>query len=197
MKNPYSVLGGSESDSREELQKKYEALHAKYSEERFESGEAGNEAARKLSELESAWSIINSEPKAKKSIQDPAVYDDIDNMIKEGKINEAQDALDSIEDRSDGRWHFLQSIIYYKREWYNDSKTQLQLALNLDPDNTKYKNAMQNLSEYMALGDNANRIVATGSQDPSSQLPPSANVGNALGTCCCAYCLTDLCCRCM
>lgn len=64
MKNPYEILGLSEEASFDELQKRYEELKAEYGEGRFQPGEAGNEAARKLNELEQAWYDIQSKREA-------------------------------------------------------------------------------------------------------------------------------------
>lgn len=52
MKDPYSILGISPDASSDELKARYEELKAKYSEGRFAAGEEGNEAAKKLTELE-------------------------------------------------------------------------------------------------------------------------------------------------
>ena len=61
MKDPYSVLGLPAETPEEELRARYEALKAEYGEQRFKSGAEGNEGARKLSELESAWAMISAE----------------------------------------------------------------------------------------------------------------------------------------
>ena len=61
MKDPYKVLGLDRSSDPELLQAKYNELHDLYSEQRFKSGEEGNEGARKLQELEEAWDQITAE----------------------------------------------------------------------------------------------------------------------------------------
>ena len=48
MKENYRILGVDENASDEEIEKAYKALKAKYREERFMDGEAGNAAAKKL-----------------------------------------------------------------------------------------------------------------------------------------------------
>ena len=51
MKDPYGVLGLDRNATPEVLKAKYDELHAIYSEQRFKSGEEGNEGARKLQEI--------------------------------------------------------------------------------------------------------------------------------------------------
>ena len=48
MKEYYELLGLDENATDEEIEKRYQELRAKYSEERWQDGEAGNEAARML-----------------------------------------------------------------------------------------------------------------------------------------------------
>ena len=58
MKNPYEILGLTPDASEEELRARYEQLVAKYKDERFLPGEAGNQAAEKLNDVEDAWREI-------------------------------------------------------------------------------------------------------------------------------------------
>lgn len=191
MKDPYAVLGLSADATEEELKQKYDALKAEYGEQRFKAGEEGNEGARKLSELESAWSMICSdlEKRAAKEKFGDADYGAIDDMIKKGEYDNAQARLDAIGDRT-AQWHYLQSIVYYKREWLSDSRKQLELAVEMDPSNEKYKTALEKLD--MVIG---NPNVDPVSLSPDGDAPSGqACGGNALSNCCLAYCLADCCC---
>ena len=51
----YDWLGVSEGASDEEIEARYRELKKKYSEDRFLEGEAGNEAARMLNRIETAY----------------------------------------------------------------------------------------------------------------------------------------------
>lgn len=194
MKDPYEVLGVDRAAGKEVAEDKYKELKARYSEERFLTGEAGNEAARKLSELEDAWKQISEENVKEEAKQEfGGDLGQIDNMIKEGRYDEAQAALDSILDRS-GEWHYLQSIIYYKREWMSECKTQLEMAVNKEPWNGKYRTALDKLNMIMG---NPNTDPRTIGVDPNAQMPPQDDgrvCGNACSNCCLAYCITDCCC---
>jgi hypothetical protein len=194
MKDPYSVLGLSADASAEELERRYNELKSKYGEERFLTGEAGNAAARNLSELETAWREIQALREREQAKREyGGNYGLIDSLIKEGKYDEAQAGLDAISDRV-GEWHFLQSVIYYKREWMNECKAQLQMAVNMEPWNDKYKTTLERLNLVMGNPHTDPRTIGV---DPSAANPPVSDgqmCGNACTNCCLAYCITDCCC---
>ncbi len=54
MQENYKILGISENASIEEVEVAYNELKAKYSKERFLEGEAGNNAAKMLTKIETA-----------------------------------------------------------------------------------------------------------------------------------------------
>ena len=206
MKDPYSVLGLPRDTDKDLLKSRYDELHALYSEQRFKAGEAGNEGARKLQELEEAWVLISSDmDKTDKSEAFGNDYGRVDALIREGKYNEAQDILDSITERK-GEWHYMQAIVFYKREWLTEAKTQLEMAIQDDPANEKYRNSLEKLKLSMSGGatatvnaehtqkQNQQSAPYTGSYN-DGDLPPQQNdMSNCLSTCCCAYCLTDCLC---
>ena len=148
-KNPYLVLQTYESASESEIDFAYNRLKKQYSEDRFLPGDAGAEAARKLTELEDAYSEAKQKFASKKAQADyGSSYGAIEDIIKQNKTNEAQQMLDEITDRN-AEWHYLQSIVFYKKSWYNESKNQLQMAVSMDPTNIKYKDALNRLNVFI------------------------------------------------
>ena len=198
MKNPYEILNLTEDSTREELEARYNELKAKYSEDRFLSGAEGAEAARKLTELEDAWREIQSKIEIKEvnaeSVND---YGYIDKLIKEGRYDDAQAALDEISER-EGEWHYYQSMVYYKREWLTECKKHLELAISCDPYNNKYKVALDKLLIVMG-NPNANPqnlgkdTINNGQPQQPFQEQPG---GDALSNCCMAYMCSSMCCNC-
>lgn len=177
-KNSYQILGVSESASNEEITARYEELRAKYSEERFLPGVAGNDAAQMLGAIEQAYVYIMTERKAEgftepeipsapesgenaSGSDEKNIYAEVDALIKAGKIDEAQAALDGFGERL-AEWHYLQAVVYYKRNWGNESKKQLEIAMHKDPDNAKYKDAYEKLSKEMEF---KNRNFTSGNTD--------------------------------
>lgn len=203
MKNPYAVLGLEKDSDPELIKAKYNELHDLYSEQRFKAGEEGNEGARKLQELEEAWSYIRADLDTQtKQCEFGGDYGKIDRLIRDGKYNEAQEALDSITDRR-GEWHYMQSIVFYKREWLTESRTQLEMALQDEPNNAKYRSSLEKLN--LAINNPGKKAQAQQQQqaqtmDQPTQQQQADNMSNCLSSCCCAYCLTDCLCsalRCM
>ncbi len=193
MRDPYGVLGLDKSASAEQLKAKYEELRAVYGEQRFKPGEEGNEGARKLQELDDAWNEISSERDATDKSTEAPDFGAVDSLIRQGKYNEAQDILDSITDRK-GEWHYMQAIVFYKREWLTEAKTQLEMALQDDPTNAKYRNSLDKLN--MTIANPSAQAQAQPQVQPveQTQQQQAENMSNCLSSCCCAYCLTDCLC---
>ena len=146
-KQYYELLGVSETATDEEIKARYEELKKKYSEERFLEGEAGNEAARMLNRIDVAYNEIMIERSEKHSAENTgSSYAKVDEYIRAGKINEAQAVLDEFNERP-AEWHYLQSVVFYKKNWMNESKKQLEIAIQMDGSNEKYRTAYNKLKE--------------------------------------------------
>lgn len=218
MKDAYEVLGLDKTASYEELQARYEELKKEYGEGRFKAGAEGMQAARNLNDLENAWIDICDEFKVKQETQSEkteTVVEElsaqeikkessesaetfifIEKLIKEGNYDEAQKRLDNVMDRN-GEWHYLQSKIFYHREWLVECKKQLELAVSSDKENKKYKSALDNLEAVMG---NKNADPATINEDMNGQGDRygydnvNQTQGNSLMSCCSTYCLVSMCC---
>ncbi len=206
-KNPYLVLGVSEDATFAELQDAYTKLQNQYKADRFLEGDAGAEAIRNLEEVEWAYNECQRLLHEKATVNDSTkIYEEISSLIKENKLVEAQSKLDSIDARV-AEWHYYQSIIYYKKKWLNDSKTQLEICVNLEPKNYKYSEALRKLNEDMAQSDpfvaneNANQQYNQQQQaNRGGYVDPQMSAGQrnadaCCNTCCTLYCC-DTCCEC-
>ena len=204
MKEYYELLGLDESATDEEIAARYAELKAKYSEERWLDGEAGNEAAKMLTKLETAYrEISESRKQSNRSTSGESSYEEIAALLKEDKIAEAQACLDNFNERS-AEWHYLQAVVFYKKNWTNDSKKQLEIAMDMEPDNAKYRNAYEKMNaknEYQQQSAHQQQ-----SQNPYTNGVPTEEEqmgGNACSnciSCCytylCVDCLFSLCCGC-
>ena len=213
-KKDYELLGLDESASDDAIRARYEELKNKYSEERFMEGEAGNEAARMLNRLDAAYNAIMSErAESTQGQASGASFSKAEELIRAGKLNEAQAVLDSFNERS-AEWHYLQSVIFYKKNWINESKKQLEIAVEMDSSNEKYSTAYKKLKEkiefdsssandipngsYVDYGD-GNRTGGTGA---GGQQPQQMGGGfcESCATCCACNmlfnCLLNSCCGC-
>jgi len=205
MHDPYRVLGLPAATPDEMLIARYEELRARFSEERFLEGEAGNEGARRLMELEDAWSFIRQDMQRRQMGANSFNADGsfnasgglavVDSLLKAGKYVEAQSELDSITTR-DAEWHYYQAIVYYKREWLTESRNHLNIAISLDPNNAKYREACDRLNNVMGNPNiNPQSVGGQGNFNNMHGGRPAETAGNALCRCCQAWaCIECLCC---
>ena len=143
----YDLLGVTEEMTDEQIAERYEQLKKKYSEDRFLEGEAGNEAAKMLNKIDVAYNEIMTERRESRMAgKTNSSYTQVDQLIREGKFAEAQAALDEFNERP-AEWHYLQSVVFYRKNWMNESRKQLEIAIQMDPNNEKYKTAYSKLKE--------------------------------------------------
>ena len=196
----YKVLGLDENATDEQIEQSYLALKSKYSEERFLEGDAGNEAARKLTELETAYKEITAERKEKQNNSD-GYFNDIEAAIKRGDLTSAQKMLDEFNERS-AEWHYLQSVVFYKKNWSNESKKQLEIAIEMDPSNQKYKNSYEKLTAQ--INNNANKTFTDYSGNANANAAYGQENNQMGGDGCLDFCcrlaicniLLNCCCNC-
>lgn len=150
----YMILNCNENSSDEDLRREYETLKKKYSEERFLEGEAGNYAAKKLTEVETAYNEIMNSRKENKE-RSGNLFEEVEKAIRDGDLQASQRLLDAFDERN-AEWHYLQSVVFYKKNWKNESKKQLEIAMSMNSDEKKYKDAYNTLVEGMNAENNAN-----------------------------------------
>lgn len=149
IKKYYDVIGVDENVTDEELEKAYSTLKTKYQNDRFLEGEEGNIAAKKLTELNSAYEAVVDFRKERNFGENRGTaFAEIDRLIKANNINAAQAELDKFSERS-AEWHYLQSVVFYKKNWINESKKQLEIAIQMDSKTEKYKNSYDKLCKQM------------------------------------------------
>jgi len=210
-KKNLEILGLSEGATEEDVKSAYETLKAKYLEERFMDGEAGNNAAKMLTKIEVAYSeLIGEMNESTASFSGGDLYEQVEGYLRDGNILEAQRVLDSFNERG-GQWHYLQSVVFYRKNWMNESKKQLEIAIQLEPENQKYKEAYKKLNDkinYDAAGGERQNANPNGYNSAyQGQQMNGARDDNQMGgnfcasciECCylnmCINCLCNGCCR--
>lgn len=204
------LLGLSEGATKEQVEEAYAILRAKLLEDRFLDGEAGNEAARMLTKIQVAHEELLAEfaeieRGGSSGSDDGSAYARVEELIKGGDLNEAQRVLDSFNERG-AQWHYLQSVVFYRKNWVNESKKQLEIAMRLDGENQKYREAYEKLNQKIAY--DASRQGAGGEQgayrgqDMNGEYSDNQMGGSFCASCveCCALnaclnCLCNGCCR--
>ena len=199
-KENYELLQVNESATDEEITASSSRLKAKYNEEKWQDGEAGNHAARMLNKLEAAYTEIMEERREKRqNTSGSSAFDEVAECIRRGDVAEAQRLLDNFNERN-AEWHYLQSVVFYKKNWMNESKKQLEIAMQMDSTNQKYREA------YEKLGARTQYQSQTGGAPTMSANPASgddqmggnwcANCASMCYTFLCVNCLFNLCCSC-
>lgn len=201
MQEYYKVLGLSVNASDEEVENAYKELKDKYSKERFYEGEIGNHAAKMLTKVETAYQEIKL---AKSKLnEDQTVendYSDVEALIREKNLTKAQEKLDAFSNR-DAEWHYLQSVIFYKKNWINESLKQLEIALTMEPHNNKYSNALSALKQRIDYNNKQYHSNNAYNQDPN--MHANSQMGGTDSNNCLSFCATwclmdmlcSMCCR--
>lgn len=201
-KKNLEILGLEEGATVEDIEQAYSTLRAKYMEERFLDGEAGNNAAKMLGKIETARDELISELNEQVKYEDGSTeagdaYAKVEQLIKDGNLQEAQRALDAFNERN-AEWHYLQSVVFYRKNWVNESKKQLEIAMRLDAGNEKYKEAYKKLSDKIDYDANKQNQNNGGSVYQGQDMSYSGD--NQMGdfcTSCVECCALNACLNCM
>jgi hypothetical protein len=204
-KDNLDLLGLTDGATKEEIQAAYDTLRAKYLEDRFLDGEAGNNAAKMLTKIEVAYNELLAELAESDSSEDiggGSAYEKVEQLIKQNNIQEAQRALDAFNERG-AQWHYLQSVVFYRKNWINESKKQLEIAMQLDAGNQKYKDAYRKLNERIEHSASAAQNGSVYQGQTMNSTPQDDQMGGNFCsqciTCCyinlCVNCLCNMCCH--
>ena len=195
MNNPFEFFGLDTNADRQTLDQKYNELKAEFKEKRFLEGEEGEQAARNLGNIEVYYEQA-CDYIAKRDMGDnESIYLRVENLIKSGDLSGAQHMLDEISAR-DGEWHYLQSIIYYKQNWFLECKKQLEFAMAMDSSNPKYRNSYDKLTKIMASKTVRPEDLRSREQSTQGQ-PVQTGRPTCTGNCCCDMCIANSMCNCM
>lgn len=203
-KNPFIVLEVSEDCTQNELFDAYKNLRNKYSDLRFAEGQIGTDACQKLEEIEHAYREASDILRAKYNVEyTGSNLVDVENAIKAGNMDEAQNILDNCQERT-AQWHYLQSVIFYKKDWTSDALKQLEFACSLEPYNTKYTEARQNMINKMnEAAPKQNESYYRNTNNGNTQRTYSregdnmGRRGSSACDCCSSLICADCCCECM
>lgn len=192
----FEKFGFNKDISREDADVYYRRLKKHLQEESYNNGAKGEEAAEKLQKLEADYSNLKrafDERDAKQKYGDN--FGRIEDYIKNNDLKTAQKLLDESAERS-AEWHYLQSIVYYKQNWFLESKKQLEFAMSMDSGNLKYKESYEKLVQILASNTiDPDKLRSSGR--PASTPNMRAGNGTCTGSCCTDLCLADCCCECM
>lgn len=198
-KKNLQLLGLEEGATAEQIEDAYQRLKTKLSEDRFLDGKEGNDAAEMLTKVERAHEELLTElgETANTTGGEAQNYAKVQELIKSGKLQEAQRLLDSFNERP-AEWHYYQSVLFYRKNWVNESKKQLEIAMRLDGENERYKEAYKKLNDKIAYDAKNPTGENTSAYEGQNMNEPYGNqMGGNFCTTCLDCCTTYLCLDCL
>lgn len=190
----YRILQVEESATDEEIKASYERLKAHYNEEKWKDGEEGNNAARMLEKLDIAYQEIMEERREKASNTSGASsFEEVGDCIRRGDLARAQQLLDDFNERN-AEWHYLQSVVFYKKNWMQESKKQLEIAIQMDGANAKYREAYDKLK---TRADYRQQTGGAPNTNPDPMTSGDEQMGGNWCSQCASFCYTFLCVNCL
>ena len=157
MKDPYSVLGVSQSASDEEVKKAYRELARKYHPDNYQNNPLADLAEEKMKEINEAYDTITKQrsggyqqPNAGASYSgyqrqtassSNPTYARIRSLINAGDLQTAERLLMEVGQKN-GEWYFLSGSIAYRKGWLDEAMQNFTLAVQMDPNNMEYRQAL-------------------------------------------------------
>ena len=158
MKNPYEVLNIKEGASEEEIKKAYIELCKKYHPDKYSNNPLKDLAEEKMREINEAYDYLmkNSSSRNERAYNssnnrswggqsDNEFFNQVKSHINRGDVQLAEDMLDNSGNRA-APWYYLKGLIFMRKGWYDEAYTHLQRAVNMDPSNYEYRNALNRMN---------------------------------------------------
>lgn len=159
--DPYKVLGISPDATDDEVKNAYRELARKYHPDNYVNNPLSDLAQEKMKEINEAYDTIvrmrkqgsGSNYSTGGSSQGSSRYYDIRNMIRSGRIVDAEMLLDGIPESSrDAEWYFLKGSVLYKKGWLEDAYGHFNTACRMDPNNMEYRQAFNQMNYQRQTG---------------------------------------------
>ena len=143
MKDPYSVLGVSQSASDDEIKKAYRELARKYHPDNYQNNPLADLAEEKMKEINGAYQTGYSSSGGAGS---NPTYARVRNLINAGDLAGAERLLYEVPQKS-GEWYFLSGSIAYRKGWLDEAAQNFTLAVQMEPGNMEYRQALAMLQQ--------------------------------------------------
>lgn len=195
MNDPYSVLGVPQTATEAEIKKAYRELVRKYHPDNYNNNPLADLAQEKMKEINEAyeqltkgrehgnWSGSYNPGGYTRSSGGSSEYNQVRAAINAGNLALAEQLLNQASNHN-AEWHFLMGSLYYRKGWMDDARQYFQTAVNMDPGNQEYVQALNFMEQggqaYNPYGYNYNQ---------------TAGGCNACDICTAMLC-ADICCNC-
>jgi len=194
MNDPYSILGVPSNASDEEIKKAYRELARKYHPDNYHDNPLSDLAQEKMKEVNEAYNNIQKmregggsyRPGGRSSGSYGGSPDGnrVRAAINSGDLRHAEELLRAFPARN-AEYNFLMGSFSYRKGWLDDAYRYFQTAVNMEPGNHEYRQALA----FMSQGGQAYRSY--GRYGPAVQ-----SRGCNACDCCTAMLCMNMCCRC-
>ena len=187
MNDPYVILGASPSDSDEEIKRKYRDLVKKYHPDNYANNPLADLAQEKMKEINEAYDAIQKMRERKNASggsssssysSGSSEFAGVRSAINSGDLEYAERILENATNRN-AEWNFLMGCVYYRKGWLDEARRYFQKAVNMEPTNMEYRQALAKMQT-------------------SGGVYRPAGYGRGMDACDICACLlcADACCRC-
>ncbi len=159
MKNPYEVLGVSETATDDEIKTAYRNLAKKYHPDNYNDSPLADVAEEKMKEINEAYDTIcdmrknggsssySSGSYGAQGSYRKTSYPDVRTYIQNGRLNDAEAILNGVSaDSRDAEWYFLMGMIFSRRGWSEQAYSYFVRAYQMEPNNVEFKSAYENMN---------------------------------------------------
>ncbi len=192
MRNPYEVLGVSESASMDEIKSAYRELAKKYHPDNYINNPLADLAEEKMKEINQAYDeIVKARSGASSSYTQSNTsysrggsgkYAEIRAAISRNELVRAEQMLSAISVH-DAEWNFLMGSVMYKKGWFDSARSYFATACSMEPGNYEYAEAMRRMN----YGGNTGGMYGAGLS------PCDCCTSIMCADCCCDLCAGGLC----
>jgi len=191
MNDPYRTLGIPSTATDAEVKKAYRELARKYHPDNYHNNPLSDLAQEKMKEINDAYNTImrsrdgggKYKPGGRSSgaANASAEGSRVRAAINSGDLRHAEELLGMFAVRN-AEWHFLMGSLCYRKGWLDDAMSYFQTAVNMEPGNSEYRQALA----FMSQGGPARRHGHG----------PLQGQGCDMCDCCTAMLCMNMCCRC-
>ncbi|MGL5085430.1 MAG: J domain-containing protein [Clostridium sp.] len=155
--NPYEILGVKSDATQAEIKSAYRALIKQYHPDQYSDNPLRELAEVKMREINGAYDALtkgNSNSNSSYSgtsnsysnSSDNNSLNEIKRLIQGRQFKIAENKLNAISTRN-AEWNFLYGIVLNEKGWYDGALKHIQTAVNMDPNNFEYKQALNTLNQ--------------------------------------------------